>query len=174
MCPATRTPGAARSPRSGPGSAPDARAAGTPEYWFRLVATPDRDATGRAFARALDVVRAEGHVILVVDDAREVCCAYPEHKLAQAVEPVTLLGGSAATPVILATQELGFVPGRAQGSFTWAGHTSGLDAAKDAAKLFGKRGAQWAETMAAIEPCQWVYVGDRPGDPGPVLTTVPG
>ncbi len=81
-----------------------------------------------------------------------------------------LLGRSNATAVILATQELGFVPGRAQGSFTWAGHTGGLDAAKDAAKLLGKRGGAWVDTMAAIPPYRWVYADDQPGNPSAVLT----
>jgi energy-coupling factor transporter ATP-binding protein EcfA2 len=138
-------------------------------YWFRLVATPDRDATGRALAAALDVVRGEGRCVLVVDDAREVCRAY---RLGQAVESVMTLGRSGAVSVILATQELGYVDGRTQGAYTWIGHTQGLDAAKQAANLLGRSGRLWVDTMAAIPPYRWIYADNRPGNPGPCLTTV--
>ncbi|WP_433464359.1 helicase HerA domain-containing protein [Spirillospora sp. CA-128828] len=149
----------------------DREGGGPHGYWFRLVATPDREATGAALAAALDVVRAEGHAIVVIDDAREVCRAYRAHKLDQAVESVMNLGRSGATSVLLATQELGYVPGRAQGAFTWVGHTQGLDAAKGGAALLGKAGKAWVETMSAIPPYHWAYLDNRPGNPGPVLTT---
>lgn len=44
----------------GPGFGSDAEGGGPFGYWFRLVAAPDREATGRALAHALDVVRDEG------------------------------------------------------------------------------------------------------------------
>lgn len=155
----------------GPGFGSDREGGGPNGYWFRLVATPDREATGPALAGALDVVRAEGHAIVVIDDAREVCRAYHKHRLDQAVESVMNLGRSGATSVLLATQELGYVPGRNQGAFNWVGHTQGLDAAKGGAALLGKSGKEWVETMNAIPPYSWVYTDNRPGNPGPVLTS---
>lgn len=139
--------------------------------WFRLVATPDRNATRRAVEAALDVVTSEGHVVLVIDDAREVCRGY---RLAEPVESVMLLGGSNNTSVILATQEVGYVPGRAQAAFTWIGHTGGWDAAKQAAALLGHTGRPWYEAMATIPAHHWCYHDDRPGNPGPCLTTFTG
>lgn len=152
-----------------PGFGSEAEGGGPFGFWFRLVATPDREATGRALAHALDIVRAEGHCVLVVDDAREVCRAY---KLGQAVESVMTLGRSGAVSVILATQELGYVDGRTQCAYTWIGHTQGFEAAKKAADLFGRSGKAWAETMAAIPPYHWTYTDNRPGNPGPCLTTI--
>jgi hypothetical protein len=142
-------------------------------YWFRLVANPDREATGRALAAALDVVRAEGHAVVVIDDAREICRAYRDHRLDQGVESLMTLGRSGAVSVLLATQELGYVPGRAQGAFTWIGHTQGLDAAKSGASLIGWSGKAAVQTMAGIAPYHWAYTDNQPGNPGPCLTTVP-
>jgi hypothetical protein len=156
-----------------PGFGSEAEGGGPYGYWFRLVATPDRDATGKALADALDVIRTEGHAVVVIDDAREVVRAYAAHKLGQAVESLMNLGRSGASSVILATQSLGYVP-QAQGSFTWVGHTQGLDAAKAGAGLLGKSGRPWVDTMAAIPPYRWAYTDNRPGNPGPVLTGVPG
>ncbi|MGO9298418.1 MAG: hypothetical protein ACLP52_31850 [Streptosporangiaceae bacterium] len=157
-----------------PGFGSGAEGGGPRGYWFRMVATPDREATGRAYAAGLDIVRTEGHAIVVVDDAREVCHAFDgRHKLSQGVESLMLLGRSNATAVILATQETGYVPGRAQGSFLWAGHISGIDAAKAGAQLLGKRGGAWYDTMAAVEPYSWVYLDAEPGSAGPALTYVP-
>lgn len=137
-------------------------------YWFRLVANPDQAATEHAIGQALDVVRAEGHIILVVDDAKEVCRQYRQ---SGRVESVMLLGGSNSTSVILATQELGYIGGRSQAAFNWIGYTGSSDAAKTAAGILGRRGAAWYDAMATIPPYTWCYHDNRPGNPGPVLVT---
>src|SRR5262249_10303250 len=51
----------------------DAEGGGPYGYWFRLIATPDMDATEQAFAAAIQTVQVNGHVILVIDDAKDVC-----------------------------------------------------------------------------------------------------
>jgi hypothetical protein len=149
-----------------PGWGSRAEGGGPHGYWFRLVATPDRNATERALAQALEVVRAEGRTLLVIDDAKEVCRIYRQ---AETVESVMLLGGSNATSVVLATQELGYVPGRTQTAFTWVGMTGGWDAAKAAANILGRRGGDWTEAMSAIPRWSFVYHDNLPGNPGPVL-----
>lgn len=149
-----------------PGFGQHAEGGGPHGYWFRMIATKDRAATASAIEAALGIVRSEGHVILVVDDAKEVCRAYRQ---SEQVESVMLLGGSNATSVILATQELGYVPGRAQTAFNWIGHTGGWDAAKAAAAILGRQGRPWHAAMAAIPAYTFCYHDNRPGNPGPVL-----
>jgi hypothetical protein len=154
----------------GPGYGRTAEGGGPHGLWFRLVATADHEATRRGLLGALGVVADEGHVVLVIDDAREVCRAY---NLAPAVESVLLLGGAASTSVVLATQEVGYVPGRAQAAFRWIGHTGDWAAAKAAAGALGRSGRAFTEAMATIPAYSWCYVDDLAGNPGPCITSFP-
>jgi hypothetical protein len=133
---------------------------------YRLVGSPDRTDTARRFASALDIVTAEGHTVLVLDDVRETC---RQLRLAERVESILNLSRSASVCVILATTETGYVAGRAQAGMIWIGSTSGLDAAKAGAALLGKSGRAWYETTGAIEPHQWIFNESQPGTAGPVL-----
>ena len=138
--------------------------------WFRLVGTPDRKDTGRRFAAALDLLAAEGHCVLALDDVREIC---RQLGLAQKIDSVMNLGRSASLLAILSATEKGYVTGRSQGSQIWIGHTSGLDAAKAGAELLGHSGRAWQETTAAVEPHQFIYSESQPGHAGPCLVTAP-
>ena len=151
----------------GPGFGSEAEGGGPFGYWFRLIATPDLDATEHAFTRALQVVQTEGHVILVIDDAKDVC---RNHDMRELVGSVIRLGGSNAISAIVATQELSYIP-RSQAAFKWVGHTGNLEAAAAAVKLLGRRGIGWQDAIAAIPQYQWCYYDDQPGNPGPVLVT---
>jgi hypothetical protein len=133
---------------------------------YRLVGSPDRADTARRFGEALDVVAAEGHCVLVLDDVRETC---RQLRLAESVESVMNLGRSANVLTVLAATETGYVAGRAQAAMTWIGATAGLDSAKNGAALLGKSGRQWYELTGAIEPRQWVYADAHAGNGGPVL-----
>lgn len=135
---------------------------------YRLLGSPDRGDTGRRFADALDTVAAEGHVVLVLDDVREIC---RQLRLAEHVDSVMNLGRSANVLVILAATETGYVSGRAQAGMTWVGATTGLDAAKAGAALIGWRTRDRQDTVAAIQPHQWIYHDSQPGTAGPVLVT---
>lgn len=135
--------------------------------WFRLAGTPDRGETARRFGEAIATVQAEGHCVLVLDDVRETC---RQLKLAEAVDSVMNLSRSANVLGILCATETGWVSGRNQGAMTWVGHTAGLDAAKDGAKLLGHSGRSWYEMTAAIEPHAWIYSDSQPGSAGPCIT----
>jgi energy-coupling factor transporter ATP-binding protein EcfA2 len=139
---------------------------GPHRMWYRLVGSPNRADTARRFGDALDIVAAEGHVVLVCDDVREIC---RQLKLAERVDSVLNLARSNSTLVILAATETGWVSGKAQAGMTWVGATSGLDAAKAGAALIGKSGRQWYELTGAIEPHQWIYADSQSGTAGPVL-----
>lgn len=134
--------------------------------WFRLSGTPDRGETGRRFADALDIIAAEGHCVLVLDDVREIT---RQLRLAEAVDSVMNLGRSANVLAILSATETGYVAGRAQAAMTWVGQTSGLDAAKAGAGLLGHSGRAWYELTGSIPPHEWVYTDSQPASAGPVL-----
>src|ERR1039457_466439 len=74
------------------------RGGGPHGLWFRLIGTPDRPDTARRFSAALRIVQDEGHCILVLDDAREIC---RQLKLAGQVDSVMNLGRSANVLAIL-------------------------------------------------------------------------
>ena len=133
---------------------------------YRLIGTPDRADTARRFGQALDIVAAEGHCILVLDDVRETC---RQLKLAAHVDSVMNLGRSAHVLVILAATETSYVAGRAQAGMTWIGATNGLDAAKAGAALLSKSGRAWQEITGSVEQHQWIYADSMPGNDGPVL-----
>lgn len=135
--------------------------------WFRLAGTPDRAETARRFAEALGTVAAEGHCVLVLDDVREIC---RQLRLAENVDSVMNLGRSASILAVLCATETSWVTGRNQGAMTWVGHTSGLDAAKEGAKLLGWRGRERQDMCAAIEPHAWIYSDSQPGNAGPCIT----
>jgi hypothetical protein len=136
--------------------------------WFRLVGSPDRDDTARRFRTALDMIAAEGHCVLVLDDVREIC---RQLKLAESVDSIMNLGRSNNVLVIQAATETSYVSGRAQAAMTWVGATSGLDAAKAGAALLGHSGRQWSDVAAAVEPRTWIYHDTQPGNAGPALVT---
>jgi len=145
----------------------DREGGGPRGLWFRLAGTPDREQTARRFADALAIVAAEGHAVLVLDDVREMC---RQLRLAEPIDSVMNLGRSANILAILCATETGWVAGRNQGAMTWIGHTAGLDAAKDGAKLLGRSGRDWYETTAAIEPHAWIYSDSQPGSAGLCIT----
>lgn len=144
------------------------RGGGRYGMWYRLVGSPDRTDTARRFADALATIAAEGHAVLVLDDVREIC---RQLKLAEHVDSVMNIGRSANVLVILAATETGYVSGRAQAGMTWIGATSGLDAAKAGAALLGWRGREHQDTVASVEPHQWIYADTQSGNAGPVLVT---
>jgi energy-coupling factor transporter ATP-binding protein EcfA2 len=146
----------------------DEEGGGPWKLWYRLIGSPDRADTAARFRAALATVAAEGHCVLVADDVREIC---RQLRLAEHVDSVMNLGRSASVLVILAATETGYVSGRAQAGITWVGATSGLDAAKDGAALLGWRGRDRQDTVAAIQPRQWIYADTQPGTAGPVLVT---
>jgi hypothetical protein len=144
-----------------PGAGPGGR-------WYRLTGSPDRADTTRRIGRALEVVAAEGHCVLVLDDVREIC---RQLQLAASVDSIMSLGRSAGLSVILSATEASYVQGRGQAAFAWIGATSGLPAAKDGAALLGHSGRGWYETTQAVEPRQWIYADNEPGSAGPCIVT---
>jgi len=134
--------------------------------WYRLTGSPDRAATAKCFGAALTTMAAEGHVILVLDDVREIT---RQLRLAAAVDSVMNLGRSANVLAILSATETGYVSGRQQGGMVWVGHTSGLDAAKAGAALLGWRGRERQDECAAVLPHEWIFSESQPGSAGPVL-----
>lgn len=136
--------------------------------WFRLTGTPDRAETARRFAQALDVIAAEGHCVLVLDDVREIC---RQLRLAERVDSVMNLGRSGNVLAILSATETGYVAGRSQGGIIWSGHVSGLKAAQDGAALLGHSGRDWHQAAAAVAPHHWILAESQPGTAGPCLVT---
>jgi hypothetical protein len=135
--------------------------------WYRLTASHDPAETTRRFAAVLRQVQAEGHTVLVLDDAHELCLAL---RLRDQIDSVLTLGRSAAVSCIVASGDTGYVP-RSQAAFKFAGHISGLDAARAAARLAGQRGRGWEDTILGLSPYEWLYFDDRPGFPGPCRFT---
>jgi energy-coupling factor transporter ATP-binding protein EcfA2 len=133
---------------------------------YRLVGSPDRKLTAQRFSDVLDIVSAEGHVVLCLDDVREIC---RQLKLTEQVDSVLNLGRSNNILVILAATELGYVSGRQQGSQIRVGKASGLGPAKDGAALLGHSGKEWYSLTAAVPPHGWIYSEDQPGNQGPVF-----
>jgi hypothetical protein len=148
----------------------DDRGGGPHGMWYRLLGSPDRASTAARFADALAVVAAEGHTVLVLDDVREIC---KQLRLADQVDSVMSLGRSASLCAILSATETGWVQGRSQAAITWAGATTGLDAAKAGAALLGRPGRAWQEITEALNPHQWIYSDSAPGSAGPCLISVP-
>lgn len=144
----------------------DSSGGGPYRKWFRIVGSPDRDDTARRFADALGIIRAEGHCILVLDDVRETC---RQLRLSRHVDTIMSLSRSGNVGAILSTTETSWVEGRRQGGMVWVGHTSGLDAAKDGAKLLGWRGKDGQDMCAAIPQYEWIFNEEQPGNQGPVL-----
>jgi len=140
---------------------------GPARTWYRLTASHDPAETARRFAAALRIVRAEGHTVLVVDDAHEICFALG---LRADVDGVLALGRSAGISCIVASGDTGYVP-KGHAAFKLAGHITGIDAAKAACRLVGQRGRDWEDTLLALDPFQWAYFDDRPGFPGPCTFT---
>jgi energy-coupling factor transporter ATP-binding protein EcfA2 len=135
--------------------------------WYRLVGAPDRDDTAQRFSAALDLIAAEGHAVLILDDVREIC---RQLKLNPRVDSVMNLGRSANVLVVLAATETSYVSGRAQVGMTWVGATSGLAAAKDGAAMLGRSGREWTQLVEHVEPHHWIYADSQPDNPEPVLT----
>ena len=133
--------------------------------WFRLCGTPDRDETARRFAAGLDILGAEGHCVAALDDVREM------RALRQSVRVDSLmnLGRSANILAILSATQRSFVAGREQAAMIWAGHTSGMDAAKAKAGLLGWRGREREDICLRIGMHEWIFSEDQPGSAGPVL-----
>jgi energy-coupling factor transporter ATP-binding protein EcfA2 len=147
----------------------DGQPGGGPQgMWYRLTGTPDRAATSRRLGEALDIVEAEGHVVLVLDDVREIC---RQLRLAEQVDSILNLGRSASVLAVLSATETSYVAGRSQGGLVWVGHTSGYDAAKAGAQLLGHTGRAWCETTAAIPEHGWIFSESQAGNHGPVLIT---
>lgn len=134
--------------------------------WYRLTGSPDRAETAARFGAALTAVAAEGHVVLVLDDVREMT---RQLGLGWAVDSVMNLGRSANVLAILSATETGYVAGRQQGGMVWVGNTSGLDAAKAGASLLGWRGGRRQDECAAVLPHEWIFSESQPGSAGPVL-----
>jgi len=122
----------------------------------------------RRFADALAIVAAEGHVILILDDVRETCKAL---RLAEAVDSALSLGRWANVLAVLASTEASYVSGRAQGAMIWAGHTSGLAAAKSAAELLNWRGRELQDVAGSVRPHEWIYSDQQDGNAGACLVT---
>jgi len=136
--------------------------------WYRLTGGPDRLDTARRFAAALAIVAAEGHVVLILDDVREIC---RQLRLAERVDSVMNLGRSASVCAVLSATETSYVSGRSQGGMVWVGHTAGLPAARAGAELLGWRGREQQDTCAALAPHQWIFSEDQPGHSGPCIVT---
>lgn len=64
-----------------------------------------------------------------------------------------------------------FVSTSEQAARDWPGWCLADDAAKAGAGLLGWRGRERQDTVAAIEPHQWIYADTQPGNAGPVLVT---
>jgi hypothetical protein len=137
--------------------------------WFRLPGSPDREDTARRFAAALDIVAAEGHAVLVLEDVRILC---RQLRLAGQVDEILNIARSANVLAVLTATDLGYVAGRSQGAVVWAGFTGGsLPAAKAAAELLGWRGRDAQDVCGRIARHQWVYQDHEAGTAGPVLVT---
>lgn len=147
----------------------DGEAGGGPRgMWYRLTGGPDRPDTARRLGAALDIVGAEGNVVLVLDDVREIC---RQLGLAAAVDSVMNLGRSAGVCGVLSATETSYVAGRSQGGMVWIGHTTGLSAARSGAELLGWRGRERQDTCAALAPHQWIFSEDQPDNAGPCIVT---
>ena len=134
--------------------------------WYRLTGAPDRADTARRFAAALSIAAAEGHVVLVADDVREIC---RQLRLAELVDSILNLGRSANVLAVLSTTDTAYVSGRSQGGMVWVGHTQGLPAARAGAELLGWRGRERQDICAGIAPHEWIFSEEQPGSAGPCL-----
>jgi hypothetical protein len=145
------------------------RGGGPGGMWYRLTGSPDRADTARRISAALDIVAAEGHTVLVLDDVRETC---RQLQLGAQVDSIMSLGRSAGVCAVLSAVDAAYVQGRGQAAMVWVGATSGLDAAKAGAALLGHSGREWQEVTQAILPHQWIYSDSAPGSAGPCLTGI--
>jgi len=134
--------------------------------WYRLTGGPDRGDTARRFAAALSIVQAEGHVVLVLDDVREICY---QLGLAKEVDSILNLGRSANVLAVLSTTETAWVSGRSQGGMIWVGHTQGLPAARAGAELLGWRGKDRQDICGTVAPHEWLFSEEQAGSAGPCL-----
>jgi len=136
--------------------------------WYRITGSSDRVDTGRRFDKALGTVIAEGHTVILLDDAKETC---RQLRLAERVDTLMNLGRSASICAIISTTDTSWVAGRGQGGIIWVGHTGGnLDAAKAGAALLGWRGRERQDICAAVEPHEWIFSESQPGNAGPCIT----
>lgn len=149
-----------------PGFGQGREGGGPAGLWFRLVASRDPAVTARRFDSALTLIGREGACVVVLDDARTLAKSLG---LADTLEDRVFLGRSARLSCIISTQDLGYIPIRAQTTFRFLGHTGSLSAAKAGCNLLGVRGAAWEDQLARLRPGEWIYHDDMPGCPGPVL-----
>lgn len=145
----------------------DQEGGGPSGLWFRLVGTSDRADTERRFRAALEIVQAEGHCVLVLDDVREIC---RQLHCGELVDSIMSTSRSANVLVIMCATEAGYVSGRYQASMHWIGYTGGnLPAAKAGAELLGWRGREPQDLLAGVRRHQWVFSEHEDGSAGPVL-----
>jgi hypothetical protein len=125
--------------------------------WYRLTASHDPADTTRRFAAAMQIIRAEGHAVAVLDDAHELCAGLG---LRKEIDQVLGLGRSAVIAAIVASGDPSYVP-RGQFAHKWIGHLDGLAAGKAAAELLGQHGTGWADTLLATDGHEWVFAASR-------------
>jgi energy-coupling factor transporter ATP-binding protein EcfA2 len=139
------------------------RGGGSYGMWYRIQGQPDRRETARRFGDALAIVAAEGHVVLALDDCRELA---RQLRLAEEIDSVMSLGRSANTLAVLSATEASWVAGKAQSAMTWIGATSGLAAAKSGAELLSWRGRELQDLVGSVRPHQWIYQDQQDGSAG--------
>lgn len=97
-----------------------------PNRFALLRSQPGKSAPGPGAGVTAPVVQAEGHTVLVIDDAHELCAGL---NLRDQIDSVLTLGRSAAISCIVASGDTGYVPS-SQATFKFTGHISSIDAAK--------------------------------------------
>jgi hypothetical protein len=145
------------------------RGGGPLGMFWRLTGSPDRGDTAKRFSRALSIVAAEGHTVLVCED---VVILSRQLKLAEQVDEILHTARSASVMAVLSATALSYVAGRSQSSQVWVGYTGGsIPAAKAAADLIGWRGRDAVDYLASIKRHQFLYHETEEGSAGPVLVS---
>lgn len=130
---------------------------------FRLIV--DRAEGKSQVGRALDLIRGEGHCVLVLDESRSLT-EREQLGLGSTVENLLLEGRSSGVTIIVGAQSTAWTASavRDQPGAIWAGGMRSQEQSKKIAAIMGE-GRELAAEVRSTPARSWLYVDAWDGDP---------
>lgn len=138
---------------------------------FRLVV--DRTEGKSQVRRALDLIRGEGHCVLVLDESRSLTESQ-QLGLGSVVENLLLEGRSSGVTIIVGAQSTAWTASavRDQPGAIWAGGMRSVEQSKRVAEIMGE-GRELAAEVRSTPARSWLYIDAWEGEPFLARTHVP-
>lgn len=139
----------ARFGEDGDGGGPHGR-------WYLRMATASIDETTRIMREDIALLMAEGHAIVVLDDARALASTYGLHR---ELDDLVTNGRSAGLSVLTCSQDTAWLPGKAQYPVRLLGHAGSAEAARKFAAFLPApfTGQAWARELDSTPRLAFVY-----------------